>query len=103
MNSPLTTLHGNLFTRFMASGYGRLARLALGIALMAIGLTVVPRPAAFVIAALGVVPIAAGVFNLCPVAPLCGGHFLGSRYCAMKKPTGSDGATTAVAAAEQVR
>ena len=34
--------------------------------------------------------IAAGVFNLCPVAPLWGGHFFGSQYCPAKKTKGSD-------------
>jgi membrane-associated protease RseP (regulator of RpoE activity) len=33
------------------------------------------------IAFLGLVPIAAGVFNLCPVAPFWGGHFIGAKYC----------------------
>jgi len=73
----------------MASGYGRLARLGLGIALVAVGLAVVPRPAGLAVALFGLVPIAAGVFNLCPIAPLWGGHFFGSRYCAPARRTGS--------------
>jgi Zn-dependent protease len=66
----------------MASGYGRLARLGLGAVLIAGGLTAIPRPAGLIVAVLGMVPLAAGAFNLCPVAPMWGGHFLGSRYCA---------------------
>jgi membrane-associated protease RseP (regulator of RpoE activity) len=62
-----------------------LARLGLGVALVAAGMTLVPRPAGLVIAALGLVPLAAGAFNLCPVAPLWGGHFFGAEYCATKK------------------
>ncbi len=69
----------------MASGYGRLARLGLGVMLIASGIALVPRPAGLVVAALGLVPLAAGTFNLCPVAPLWGGHFFGSQYCAVKK------------------
>jgi hypothetical protein len=69
----------------MASGYGRLARLAFGIVLIAVGLALVPQPAGFIVAACGLVPVAAGVFNLCPVATLWGGHFYGARYCASKQ------------------
>ncbi len=68
------------FEHFMASGYGRLARIALGLALIAVGL-VIGGMAGWIIATLGLVPIAAGVLNLCPVAPLWGGHFFGSKYC----------------------
>ncbi|TAK66319.1 MAG: DUF2892 domain-containing protein, partial [Dehalococcoidia bacterium] len=75
--------------RFMASGYGRIVRLAFGAGLVAAGLTVVPWPVGLAVAVFGLVPIAAGVFNLCPVAPLWGGHFLGSQYCASKKATRS--------------
>jgi membrane-associated protease RseP (regulator of RpoE activity) len=78
------------FARFMASGYGRIVRLAFGAGLVAAGPAVVPWPAGLALAAFGLVPIAAGVFNLCPVAPLWGGHFVGSRYCPSKKTTRLD-------------
>lgn len=68
----------------MASGKGRAARLVLGVTLIAIGLGLVGGGAGLAIAAFGLVPIAAGVFNLCPIAPLWGGHFLGSRYCSVQ-------------------
>jgi Zn-dependent protease len=84
MSQPITE-RSNAFVRFMASGYGRLARLALGMALVAAGIALIPSPAGLAVAAFGLVPIAAGVFNLCPVAPLWGGHFFGSRYCAAGK------------------
>ena len=74
------------FERFMASDYGRVARAALGGALIVLGLVVVGGTAGWMVAAVGLVPIAAGVLNLCPVAPLWGGHFLGSRYCARQAP-----------------
>lgn len=70
------------FENFMASNYGRVARGLLGITILAVGLGLVGGTAGWIVAAFGLVPIAAGVFNLCPVAPLWGGHFLGSRYCA---------------------
>ncbi len=84
MTSQSTIEHSSAFARFMASGYGRLTRLGFGIALVAVGLALVPRPAGLVIAGFGLVPIAAGAFNLCPVAPLWGGHFFGSQYGAAK-------------------
>ena len=90
MTSQPTIDESNIFTRIMASGYGRLIRLGFGIALIAVGLTLVPRPAGLAIAVFGLVPIVAGAFNLCPIAPLWGGHFFGSQYCAPKRATGSD-------------
>jgi Zn-dependent protease len=83
--TEMTTETGNVFTRFMASGCGRLARLGMGATLVAGGLTVLPRPVGLVVAVFGLVPLAAGALNLCPVAPLWGGHFFGSQYCAAKK------------------
>jgi membrane-associated protease RseP (regulator of RpoE activity) len=90
MTSQPTIDESSAVARFMASGYGRVARLGLGIALVAVGLAAVPRPAGLAVAAFGLVPIAAGVFNLCPVAPLWGGHFFGARYCPAKKATHLD-------------
>jgi len=37
-------------------------------------------------AVFGLLPIATGAFNLCPVAPAWGGHFLGAKYCGVKTP-----------------
>ncbi len=84
MNQPAIFPTGSPFSRFMASIYGRAARAALGVAIITTGLLLVPWPAGLALAAAGIVPIAAGVFNLCPVAPLWGGHFMGSRYCRSK-------------------
>jgi Zn-dependent protease len=90
MTSETTNQAGTAFTRFMASGYGRLARVAFGMMLVAVGLAVVPRPIGLAVATFGVVPIAAGVFNLCPVAPLWGGQFFGARYCPSKQAVRSE-------------
>ncbi|HVP06158.1 MAG TPA: DUF2892 domain-containing protein [Dehalococcoidia bacterium] len=65
----------------MASNYGRLARVALGGTLIAVGVGLVGGTAGWIVAVFGLVPVAAGVLNLCPIAPLWGGHFLGSKYC----------------------
>lgn len=63
--------------RFMASTAGRLLRIALGIALIIIGL-LVGGPAGWVIAVIGLVPIAAGAANVCLIGPVIGAPFKGS-------------------------
>ena len=81
--TPQTVLSrlGHGFTGFMASGGGRVARITLGLGLVALGL-LLGTTAGYALAAFGLVPIGAGVFNLCPIAPLWGGHFRGASYCA---------------------
>ncbi len=83
-----TIPEGSAFSRFMASSKGRAARVAFGGGLILTGTFVIPGTAGIAVAAFGLVPIAAGVFNLCPIAPAWGGHLLGSRYCAAKRPNG---------------
>jgi hypothetical protein len=51
----------------------------IGTGLFAIGGT-----GGLAVAAPGLVPVATGSINLCPVAPLWGGHFPGAKYCAGK-------------------
>lgn len=80
------TLAGNRFVAFMASSAGRRARLLAGIALVALGIFVVSWPVGLALAAFGLLPIASGVLNLCPVAPIWGGHFLGAKYCGRPGP-----------------
>jgi len=77
---------GNWFVDFMASTGGRVARVALGAAIIGTGLFVVGGVAGLVMAGFGLVPIAAGVVNLCPVAPAWGGPFNGARYCQARRP-----------------
>ncbi|MGE0685319.1 MAG: DUF2892 domain-containing protein [Dehalococcoidia bacterium] len=67
--------------RCIASNTGRVARAGLGVALIAAGATLMPAPTGWAVAALGLVPLTTGLLNLCPIAPLWGGHFLGARYC----------------------
>jgi len=75
-------LEGSAFSRFMASCEGRVARSVLGTALLVGGVGVAGGTAGLAISAFGLVPLAAGIFNLCPIAPVWGGHFLGAKYCA---------------------
>ena len=83
---PDSRSEGSAFSRFMASGKGRIARVALGGGLIATGALIIPGPTGNAVAVFGLVPIAAGDFNLCAIAPAWGGHFLGSRYCKTERP-----------------
>lgn len=53
------------FVSFMSSTTGRLIRIVAGIALIALGLTVIDGTAGVVVAVVGIVPLLAGVFNVC--------------------------------------
>jgi len=63
--------------RFMSSTAGRLIRIIAGVALIAIGASM--GGAGWILAAVGVVPIAAGVFNVCLIAPILRAPFSGSK------------------------
>lgn len=60
------------FVKFMVSPAGRLLRIVAGIILIALGLLVVKDTGGIVLAIVGLVPLAAGVFDLCLFAPLFG-------------------------------
>jgi DUF2892 family protein len=60
------------FAMWMASGWGRIVRIVAGLILVAAGLYV-QNAWGLVVAIIGLVPLAAGVFNLCLFAPLFGG------------------------------
>jgi len=82
--------HGpNAFTTFMASIGGRAVRFGIGATLIVAGVFIGP-PAGYAIAVFGLLPIASGALNLCPVAPLWGGHFFGSNYCARPQSSAQD-------------
>ena len=82
-NAP--TLEGSAFSRFMASGWGRLVRVGIGLTIILAGLFAIGGVAGLAVAAFGLLPIATGVFNLCPIAPAWGSHFLGTNYCPSRK------------------
>jgi hypothetical protein len=54
-----------------------LLRIVAGLALILVGLLVVKGGAGTVMAVIGVVPLAAGIFNFCLFGPLFGVGFLG--------------------------
>lgn len=67
------------FVCFMRSLSGRLLRIVAGTALIAVGLFVVKDVGGLVLAAVGLVPLSAGIFNPCLFGPLMGLDFMGNR------------------------
>lgn len=65
------------FVNFMRSSAGRAARIIAGVAIILVGLVVLGGTAGIVVAVVGLVPLAAGVFNFCLFAPLLGMDFMG--------------------------
>jgi len=80
-----TTHDYSWFERFMASGYGRLVRGAFGLSIITGAILFLDGAIAVAVAGLGLIPVLAGVFHLCPVAPLWGGHFAGAKYCSSER------------------
>ncbi len=67
------------FVNFMASSNGRIARIVAGIVLIVLGLVGLDGTAGIIVAVIGVVPVLAGVFDFCLLAPLFGRPFSGPR------------------------
>jgi Inner membrane protein YgaP-like, transmembrane domain len=62
----------NAFVTFMQSTTGRILRIVVGIALIALGLLAVQGVWGIVLAVIGLVPLIAGIGGVCLVAPLFG-------------------------------
>ncbi len=60
------------FVTFMQSTTGRILRIVVGIALIALGLLVIQGIWGIVLAVIGLVPLIAGLAGVCLVAPLFG-------------------------------
>ena len=65
------------FVSFMSSSAGRLVRIVAGVALIAAGLFAVDGSGGTVMAVVGVVPLLAGLFDICLFAPLFGAALSG--------------------------
>lgn len=74
----------NPFISFMASTAGRIVRAVAGVALLYVGLQMMTGVGGIVVAVIGVVMIAAGVFDFCLFAPLFGNPFSGKKIRAGK-------------------
>lgn len=67
------------FAKFMATWFGRGIRILAGLVLIAIGLFAVGDTAGLVLALIGILPVLAGVFNVCLIAPIIGAPFSGRK------------------------
>lgn len=73
------------FGQFMASTLGRAVRVVGGVALIAGGLLAVGGTAGYVVAAIGLVPLLAGAFDVCVFSKLFGGPLSGAAIRASAK------------------
>jgi sulfite exporter TauE/SafE len=71
------------FSQFMASNLGRLLRIVAGVVLIVIGFQM-KSTGGYVLAIVGLVPLAAGVFDFCLLAPLLHMPFAGKAIRAYK-------------------
>lgn len=67
------------FAQFIASGAGRALRIVAGIGLIAWGYSISETTAGAVLMIVGLVPLAAGAFDLCLLSPLLGGPLAGAK------------------------
>jgi len=74
----------NPFVQFLASTAGRIIRGVAGIALIAWGLLGLGGVAGIIVAIIGVLPLAAGVFDFCIFAPLFGAPLSGPKIRAAR-------------------
>ena len=74
----------NPFVKFMASTAGRVARIVVGIALIAVGLLVLHGVAGIIVALIGALPLVAGLFDFCVFAPLFGAPLSGPKIRSAK-------------------
>ena len=63
------------FARFMSSLYGRILRIVAGAVLVVVGLAAVHGVGGILLAFVGLVPLVAGIMNVCVFSPLFGGPF----------------------------
>ncbi|MFI5206961.1 MAG: DUF2892 domain-containing protein [Gemmatimonadales bacterium] len=74
------------FAQFMNSPVGRIARVVVGLGLIAWGYTLRAESAGIALMVVGLVPLTAGTFNLCIISALLGGPLSGARL-GKSKPT----------------
>jgi predicted cobalt transporter CbtA len=65
------------FAKFMTSMLGRGIRIVVGMALVLAGLLTMHGATGIILAVVGLVPLLAGILNVCVFAPLFGGPFNG--------------------------
>jgi len=71
---------------FMATPLGRGLRVVFGAVLIYLGLSVIQGVGGTVLALFGILPITAGLLNLCILGPMLGAPFRGSAVRAASRP-----------------
>jgi hypothetical protein len=72
------------FAKFVNSPAGRLVRIVAGLGLIGWGYTQGASATGIVLVAVGLVPLGAGVFNLCIISALLGGPISGASISGRK-------------------
>jgi hypothetical protein len=67
----------NPIVKFLASKTGRIIRVLAGVTLVVWGLLGLSGTAGIIVAVIGLVPLLAGLFDVCVFAPLFGNPFKG--------------------------
>lgn len=67
------------FAKFINTPTGRIVRVVAGLVLMGWGYIQLPETAGIALIIVGLVPLTAGIFNLCLISALLGGTISGSR------------------------
>ena len=76
------------FSRFINSGAGRVFRLAAGTAFLTVGWIYRTEPLGMLSMAWSVLPLSAGIFDVCWVSAVLGGPLTGSKIRACQAPAG---------------
>lgn len=66
------------FVKFMASMNGRIARIVVGLVLIVLGLFATTGTTQIILVIVGLIPLAAGIFDVCLFAALAGMPFKGA-------------------------
>jgi hypothetical protein len=81
---PKGDIKMNPFVQFMASMPGRIVRIVVGAALLLWGFMGLEATTGIVVMVIGLIPLLAGLFDVCLIAPLFGAPLSGPRIRAGK-------------------
>lgn len=79
------------FAQLIAGTGGRVGRVVAGLALVGLGLGAIRGTGGVIVAVIGLVPIAAGIFDFCLLGPLFRAPFWGREIRAAGRRGASDG------------
>ena len=73
------------FAKFINSLTGRVTRIIVGLALIIWGYTQLGQTSGIILILIGLIPLSAGLFDLCIISPLIGGPISGKKVRANGK------------------